>query len=131
MLSKMHSYIRNVTDADVNEYNENLYDKKSRHKDNETINSKNKDRFFIPHEQDHLFWCYYIFANGHDKYEMTETSKFSVEKAEKLACIDLLRQNKKQLSPFRIKGLKDTVEDDLVNSKDKLKNIYFFMCCGI
>jgi len=83
------------------------------------VNAANvtKERFFYPKECDQLFWIYYIFVNGFSKYEMLDTSKFINEKAVKLECIELLRMNKAHLDSFKIKGLKDTVEDDLVNSK--------------
>ena len=95
---------------------------------NNTINVKIKDRFFFPKESDNLFWCYYIFANGYHNYEVIDTAKFTIEKDKKISCIDMIRQNKKQLTPFRIRGLKDTVEDDLVNSKKISLKTFIALC---
>ena len=86
-------------------------------KKDQTNMSRQKERFFFPNETDQLFWMFFIFLKGNDKYELTDTNKFLIEKEEKMGCIDEIRKNKRQLSGYKIKGIKDTVEDDLVNSK--------------
>jgi hypothetical protein len=114
LLSQMNIYM----ESDVK--GEDRQPKSSAHESlvlSNTNANTHKERFFYPKECDQLFWIYYIFVKGFSKYEMTDTSKFINEKAAKLECIELLRMNKTQLDPFKIKGLKDTVEDDLVNSK--------------
>lgn len=90
--------------------------------------SRQKERFFFPKETDNLFWMFYIFQFGNDAYELTETSKFLVEKEKKMACIEKIRENKKQLSSYKIKGIKETVEDDLVNSKKIDIKTFFALC---
>tara|TARA_Y100000816_G_scaffold292515_1_gene288219 strand:- start:3362 stop:4114 length:753 start_codon:yes stop_codon:yes gene_type:complete len=89
---------------------------------------KQDDSLFFPTEKDSLFWIYYILKNSFDHYQMSETSKFSFEKETKIKCIDVLRQNKKYLTPFRIRNVKDTVEDDLVSSKAISKKTFISLC---
>ena len=45
-----------------------------------------------------------------------------------MECITKIRENKKQLSTYKIKGIKDTVEDDLVNSKKIDIKTFFALC---
>jgi len=97
-------------------------------KKDQIMMSKQTERFFFPKESDQLFWIFYKFQYGDSAFEMLDTSKFLVEKGEKMKCIDTLRSNKKQLSTYKIKGLKDTVEDDLVNSKKIDIKTFFALC---
>jgi hypothetical protein len=97
-------------------------------KKDQSMMSRQKERFFFPKENDQLFWLFYLLQNGDTKYEIIDTSKFLTEKEEKMKCIDILRMNKKQLSTYKIKGLKDTVEDDLVNSKKIDIKTFFALC---
>ena len=97
-------------------------------KKDQSMLSRQNDRFFFPKESDQLFWLFYLLQNGDTKYEIIDTSKFLIEKEEKMKCIDILRMNKKQLSTYKIKGLKDTVEDDLVNSKKIDIKTFFALC---
>ena len=97
-------------------------------KKDQIMMSKQTERFFFPKESDQLFWIFYKFRYGESAYEMLDKSKFLVEKGEKMKCIETLRSNKKQLSTYKIKGLKDTVEDDLVNSKKIDIKTFFALC---
>lgn len=97
-------------------------------KKDQTRMSRQKERFYFPKETDQLFWMFFIFQNGNDMYELTDTSKFLVEKEKKMDCIVKIRENKKQLSSYKIKGIKDTVEDDLVNSKQIDIKTFFALC---
>ena len=96
-------------------------------KDQERM-SRQKERFYFPKETDQLFWMFFIFQNGNETYELTDTSKFLIEKEKKMECITKIRENKKQLSTYKIKGIKDTVEDDLVNSKKIDIKTFFALC---
>ena len=65
--------------------------------------------------------------------ENTEFSKILINqlkkfKNTKMQYIEILRTNKKQLTPFRIRGLKDTVEDDLVNSRKISIKTFIALC---
>jgi hypothetical protein len=97
-------------------------------KKDQTRMSRQKERFYFPRETDQLFWMFFIFQHGNDMYELTDTSKFLVEKEKKMDCIAKIRENKKQLSTYKIKGIKDTVEDDLVNSKQIDIKTFFALC---
>jgi hypothetical protein len=128
MLSRMNAYTEKISTSLVDGEIKGVETNSTKHNSENTTNIKLKERFFFPSEEDQLFWCYYIFVNGFQKYDFLETTKFVTEKTEKLSCIDILRQNKKQLTPFRIKGLKDTVEDDLVNSKKISLKTFIALC---
>ena len=127
MISRMGVYTQPIANntPGINQQEQII---KNGNSNNHTINVKIKDRFFFPKENDNLFWCYYIFANGYHNYEVIDTTKFTIEKDKKISCIDMIRQNKKQLTPFRIRGLKDTVEDDLVNSKKISLKTFIALC---
>ncbi len=127
MMSRMNVYTQPVT-GDILEMSQQNSSTNTAKYTIQTTNEKVKDRFFFPKEPDNLFWCYYIFSNGYHNYEIIDTSKFTIEKEHKISCIDVIRQNKKQLTPFRIKGLKDTVEDDLVNSKKITLKTFIALC---
>ena len=98
---------------------------KSIKKDQES--QKKDNTLFFPKEKDQLFWCYYILANGHIKYETLDTLKFITEKNEKLKCIETLRFHKKILSANKIRGL-DSIESNLVNDKAIDTKTFMALC---
>jgi len=65
---------------------------------------------FFPKERDQLFWCYYVLVNGFGAYEMLDTHRFTVEKNEKLKCVELIRLHRKHLTSNKIRGI-DTIEN--------------------
>ena len=82
-------------------------------KNDQHAQEKGSDMFF-PKERDQLFWCYYILVNGFSAYEMLNTQRFTVEKNEKLKCVELIRLHRKHLTANKIRGI-DTIENMLVH----------------
>jgi hypothetical protein len=79
----------------------------------------NINDFFLPKEEDTLFWCLYYILNINTENEynnIVETTKFIKEKELKFNFIKLLRENKDVLKCNKIKPLSE-LEDDLANKK--------------
>lgn len=64
---------------------------------------KKNDDFFIPSEDDSLFWCWFIFKNGFSEYEMLREKNFIIEKEYKIKFIEKIRENKKILKHMKVK----------------------------
>jgi hypothetical protein len=82
-------------------------------KNDQHSHEKGSEMFF-PKERDQLFWCYYILVNGFSAYEMIDTHRFTVEKNEKLKCVELIRLHRKHLTANKVRGI-DTIENMLVH----------------
>ena len=92
-----------------------------------TLSKSKKEEIFFPKENDMLFWCYFIIVNGMDKYEVLHTQRFLVEKEEKLKCIQLIRDHKKDLISKKIRN-RESIEDDLVNSRKISLKTFVSLC---
>jgi hypothetical protein len=90
------------------------------------VQEKSTEMFF-PKERDQLFWCYYILVNGHTAYEMLDTHRFTVEKAEKLKCVDLIRLHRKHLTAHKIRGI-DAIENMLVHDHTIDPHAFIALC---
>lgn len=97
------------------------------HSNKDTISKSKQEEIFFPKENDMLFWCYFIIVNGMEKYEVLHTQRFLVEKEEKLKCIQLIRDHKKDLIAKKIRN-RDLIEDDLVNSKKISLKTFVSLC---
>ena len=82
---------------------------------------------FFPKERDQLFWCYYILVNGFSAYEMLDTHRFTVEKNEKLKCVDLIRSTRKHLTANKVRGI-DTIENMLVHDHTIDAKAFIALC---
>lgn len=108
---------KNIKKLDLLSNKENNYTKKNSQKQTNTNESKKvkpKD-FFIPEQQDNIFWCWYIFKNTIEEYSILKNKHFVIEKKTKIDWVPLLRKNKaivKQLK-YKLSGL----ENNLVNEK--------------
>lgn len=96
----------------------------------EKLSGSKRDSMFFPDgkDKDKLFWIYYVIVNGFTKYESIERSRFLVEKNAKLECIEIVRKNRKLLTENKIRGVRDSLEDDLVNNK-KISVVSFIALC--
>lgn len=90
------------------------------------VQEKSAEMFF-PKERDQLFWCYYILVNGHTAYEMLDTTRFTVEKNEKLKCVDLIRLHRKHLTANKIRGI-DAIENMLVHDHTIDSKAFIALC---
>tara|TARA_R110001592_G_scaffold102636_1_gene289618 strand:+ start:1118 stop:1840 length:723 start_codon:yes stop_codon:yes gene_type:complete len=64
---------------------------------------KKNDDFFIPDQEDGLFWCWFIFVYGFSEYEILKKNSFVIEKQYKIQFIDKVRKNKKTLKEMKVK----------------------------
>ena len=112
----------------LNEYNTNCANKNS-HFDKIIVNENTNDNNdcvtdsiettspfpYTPDHKDALFWCFYIIKYSFDEFNMIDNKHFIIEKNEKIAAIELLREKKDILKQYKIKSLSD-IESDLTNS---------------
>jgi hypothetical protein len=83
----------------------------------------NKFMFFNSHEEDQLFWYYYITMESKYDYENMK-NKYIVEKETKINLINKIRKNKEVLKQFKWK--KSEIENNLVY--DKTISLTTFIC---
>ena len=70
---------------------------------------------FTPEEKDKLFWCFYIFIHGYEKYELEKTSSFKIEKEFKFMIAEKLGSLKNELKELGLK--KNDIREELTNDK--------------
>jgi hypothetical protein len=86
-----------------------------------------KSLFFSPRgQQDTLFWCFYVMANGMVSYEK-EVASFENEKIEKIKYISILRNNKDILKQHGIHKFSE-IESNLSLDKQVSLNTFFALC---
>ena len=66
-------------------------------------NYKKNTDFFIPQENDTIFWCWFIFNYGFSEYEMLREKNFIIEKEYKIKFIKKIRKKKKLLKHMKVK----------------------------
>ena len=71
-------------------------------KTTQQIYKKNPD-FFIPDEDDSIFWCWFIFNYGFSEYEILREKNFIIEKEYKIKFIEKVRKRKKFLKHMKVK----------------------------
>lgn len=79
--------------------------------DNKSIEQNKND--FTPDEKDKLFWCFYIFIHGYEKYELEKTSSFKIEKEFKFMIAEKLDSLKNDLKELGLK--KNDIREELTN----------------
>jgi hypothetical protein len=79
------------------------------------IDAKPIHTSYTPNKSDSLFWCFYIIKYGFEKYNMIDNQHFIIERNEKIAAIELLREKKDLLKNHKIKSI-NGIESDLTNS---------------
>lgn len=109
--SKQHKPVEQNTIENTALLHTNNYNKTV--KNDQQLYEKGAEIFF-PKERDQLFWCYYILVHGYNEYEMIDTHRFTVEKNEKLKCVEHIRSNRKHLTANKIRGI-DAIENMLVH----------------
>ena len=70
---------------------------------NKNIEKKEFENFFIPEQNDSLFWCWIIFIYNFNKYTELKNKIFSTEKTYKINFINKIRQHKQEIKKFKIK----------------------------
>ena len=82
---------------------------------------------FVPPHHDKLFWCFFIFTNGIEKYNQLGEINVVHEKKVKIEYIQKMRLKKNQLKPHKIASL-NYVENFLLN-EDKIDLKSFLYLC--
>jgi len=76
---------------------------------------------YFPNQQDSLYWCYYIIANGDAKYEMLQNKNFLLAKQMKIELVDKIRKNKDIIKMYKFDTLtgieSNLANDNAINSK--------------
>jgi hypothetical protein len=107
--------------------NSSIKNEKKEKSINQSFNKSSS--FFIPKENDTLFWCYYIISNGEISYEMLNNKNILVEKQNKINYINKIRDNKQIVKTYKFDTLTN-IENNLAN--DNLINIKTIMSlCAI
>lgn len=88
---------------------------------------KQQHDFFIPKQKDSLFWCWYIFKNGLDEYNVLPNKYFIIEKSKKIKFVEKIR---KTTFDKKNKIKKKEVELNLANdNKLNLKSLEAMLLC--
>ena len=105
MLTRIHKYSLNKQNIQALIANEYFEDIKKENKKNTSTTQKIKTNndFFIPNEEDNVFWCWTIFKLGFSEYEVLKETKFIIEKQHKIDFVSKVRKNKKQLKHLKVK----------------------------
>lgn len=120
-LNKIKLFNDEYTKEFNKEQNKKTISHKSKNSDNTILDlSKSKEskyvnnkRDFSPEEKDKLFWCFYIFINGYEKYELEKTSSFKIEKEFKFMIAEKLNSLKSELKLLGLK--KNDIREELTN----------------
>jgi len=92
------------------------------------IPKKELPDFFLPKEQDKLFWIFFVIKYGFSPYFSSTTSGYETEKMEKFKFIENLREKKDILKEYKFKKIQETIESDLATSVIITINTFFALC---
>ena len=129
VLFKLQDYMFNentLNNSIKYQFNLNLNKTKSKIV-NEDIKIKNNNKYFIPKQNDTLFWCFYIIKFGDIKYELEDKNILN-EKKIKIDYVEKIRKNKIILKKYKFDTLTN-IENNLVNDKYINLSTFFSLCC--
>jgi hypothetical protein len=81
-------------------------------------------KLFAPAEQDSLFWCYFIMANGDGAYEILNNKNSLVAKQMKIDLVSLIRKSKDIIKTYKFDTITN-IESNLAN--DAILNAKTFL----
>ena len=84
---------------------------------NEIKVNENKATFFIPKEEDTLFWCYYIILNGDGNYQMLNVKNSVIAKQIKIDYVSKIRENKQIIKTYKFDTI-TSLENNLANDNN-------------
>jgi hypothetical protein len=134
ILDNFESYILNEINME-NYLKYNLLDITSIFKDSNIKNSNSnkiksdikKTDFFVPREQDSLFWCYYIIKNGEIQYEMFQNRNFITTQNLKIELVTKIRENKTIAKTYKFDNLSN-IESNLANDSTISIKTFMTLC---
>ena len=93
---------------------------------NANTNNKKKE-LIIPHEQDTLFWCYYIMKNGDSNYENMSNKNSLIAKQLKIELILQIRKNKNIIKMYKFDTITN-IESNLANDTNINSKTFLTLC---
>jgi hypothetical protein len=90
-------------------------------------NTNIRQHLFIPHQQDSLFWCFYIIKNGDVKYETLNNKNSLIAKQMKIELVDVIRKNKDTVKIYKFDTISN-LESNLANDNNLSINTFFTLC---
>jgi len=124
---RIYSFNKNNLIKCINSQHNNNYIPKEKDKDKKEQKNVQNDDFFIPKQKDSLFWCWYIFKNGLDEYQILSHKYFIIEKSKKIKFVEKIR---KTTFDKKNKIKKKEVELNLANdAKLNLKSLEAMLLC--
>ena len=91
------------------------------------VNRVIREPFFIPNQQDSLFWCFYIIKNGDVKYEMLNNKNNLLAKQMKIEMVDTIRKNKDIVKQYKFNTISNH-ESNLANDNNLSVNTFLTLC---
>jgi hypothetical protein len=88
--------------------------------------TKINNEHFTPQEKDKLFWCFYIFLNGYEKYELEKSSSFTIEKEFKFMIAEKLKHLKKQVKELGFKI--NDIQEELTSQSNITEKSLLILC---
>ena len=132
----MNDILNSLNDYVVNRDNMYKYTKdidtdyvekvKKKTTNNSTTNVKNKN-FFIPYQEDKLFWIYYYIKHGYIEYNYVSSNSYSVEYESKINLIDKIKNNKSIFKDYKLKKIGDNISELMCNKEISFKT--FLLIC--
>jgi hypothetical protein len=118
--------------------NNKIYQKQNKNKDKDENKNENKNKdknedknenkdLFIPHQQDTLFWCFYIMKNGFEKYETIFYKNSLLAKQLKIDLVSIIRKNKDILKIYKFDTI-TSIENNLANENNMNLKTFFSLC---
>ncbi len=92
------------------------------------VNNNNINKFFIPKENDSLFWCFYIIKYGEINYEMLENKNIITEKRIKIELIEKIRKQKEIIKNYKFCSILH-IENQLANENKIDIKTFLSLCC--
>ena len=86
-----------------------------------------KPEFFIPNQQDTLFWCYYIIKNGDVSYETLNNKNSLVSNQLKIDLVSIIRKNKDIVKTYKFDTI-SSIESNLANDNLLNKKTFLTLC---
>lgn len=71
---------------------------------------------FIPYQDDKLFWIFYYINSGYVEYNMVGSNSYSVEIAEKIKLVDVMKSKKSIFKEFKLRKINDNINELLSNA---------------
>jgi len=88
--------------------------------------SKSTD-FFVPNEQDTLFWCFFIIKNGILNYETLTNKNSLIAKQLKIDLVSIIRKNKTTLKTYKFDTITN-IESNLANDNNINIKTFLSLC---